>query len=63
MTDSIQFNCAFCYYCLLLIIMLLLMGPLSLNAIVSVLLVDVITQYLDVIFSNLCTDPYQILIL
>lgn len=63
MAGCIQSNCAFCYCCLLLIIMLLLMGPLSLNAAILVLLVDVITQYLDVIFSNLCTDRYQILIL
>jgi hypothetical protein len=63
MTDCIQRNRAFCYCCLLLIIILLLMGPMCLNAIVLVLLVHIIIHYLDVIFSNLCTAPYHILIL
>jgi hypothetical protein len=45
-----------CSVTLLLITILLLMWSLPLNAIVLVLLVEIVNPYFDTMFSNLCTD-------
>jgi hypothetical protein len=45
-----------CSVILLLITVLLLMWYLPLNAIVLVLLVEIVNPYFDIIFSSLCTD-------